>query len=113
MKSDNFACRACKDTDSTLQVHHKRYRNGADPWDYPDDQLMTLCNKCHKEIHGLTNETELTHRYIPITCASCGSLVTNAQGYGRTESTYWCEECVNKMEADRVPEYVKTERLPQ
>jgi 5-methylcytosine-specific restriction endonuclease McrA len=32
----------------TLHVHHKKYRKGADPWDYPDDELITLCAPCHE-----------------------------------------------------------------
>lgn len=39
-----------------LHVHHKYYRNGADPWDYPDEALITLCASCHWEHEQLMDE---------------------------------------------------------
>lgn len=40
-----------------LQVHHKfyaRYPGGryADPWDYQDNALVTLCRRCHERWHA-------------------------------------------------------------
>ncbi len=47
MERDNFTCRTCRSTEDTLNVHHTHYRKGADPWDYDDDHLLTLCERCH------------------------------------------------------------------
>jgi 5-methylcytosine-specific restriction endonuclease McrA len=30
-----------------LNVHHLDYLPGIDPWDYPNDMLITLCGHCH------------------------------------------------------------------
>ena len=49
MERDKFTCKKCFDTESTLTVHHKYYIYKADPWDYPDEILVTLCDKCHNE----------------------------------------------------------------
>jgi hypothetical protein len=53
LERDKWTCQACKDTESTLTVHHKSYRfeNGtfADVWDYVGDDLITLCESCHQE----------------------------------------------------------------
>jgi len=46
MERDGFACRDCKSTEKTLEVHHCAYRGG-DPWQTPDALLMTLCSECH------------------------------------------------------------------
>lgn len=51
MERDNFECLHCGDTKSMLNVHHTHYIGKADPWDYPDESLMTLCNNCHIEEH--------------------------------------------------------------
>lgn len=57
LERDNHTCQwydcDCKDN---LQVHHKwycAYPNGkvADPWDYPDNCFMTLCEYHHKVYH--------------------------------------------------------------
>lgn len=34
-----------------MQVHHKRYVNGRERWDYGDEDLITLCKKCHTNLH--------------------------------------------------------------
>ena len=38
-------------TPTRLEVHHKLYVLNKLPWEYEDDDLMTVCNKCHEEIH--------------------------------------------------------------
>ena len=32
----------CYDTESTLNVHHRYYKDNADPWEYPLEALVTL-----------------------------------------------------------------------
>ena len=55
LERDGHKCTWCGRTDH-LQVHHKcyyRYPDGrmAEPWDYPDSKLITLCDDCHKKYH--------------------------------------------------------------
>lgn len=50
MQRDNFTCQVCLDTETELQVHHKKYINGLQPWEYEDSYLITLCNNCHKKV---------------------------------------------------------------
>jgi hypothetical protein len=47
MKRDLFGCVNCGDEKSTLNVHHIAYHEN--PWDTPDNLLITLCETCHKE----------------------------------------------------------------
>ena len=48
---DNHKCQApnCPPSNNTLHVHHLDYIPGIEPWDYPDDMLITLCFKCHQK----------------------------------------------------------------
>lgn len=49
MGRDMFECQKCKTNDNkTLHVHHRHYINGREPWDYPNELLVTLCKDCHK-----------------------------------------------------------------
>jgi hypothetical protein len=50
LERSNFTCELCDDTETTLHVHHKAYRKGADPWDYEDYELQCLCENCHETI---------------------------------------------------------------
>lgn len=34
-----------------LEVHHKRYIYNRLPWEYKNDDLITLCNHCHTDFH--------------------------------------------------------------
>lgn len=52
MERDEFCCTVCQDGESTLNVHHHYYTKGADPWEYDDKALTTLCEDCHKHIEG-------------------------------------------------------------
>ena len=46
LERDGFHCVDCGDGTQTLHVHHTKYK--ADPWDAPNDTLVTLCESCHK-----------------------------------------------------------------
>lgn len=50
MQRDKFTCKLCKDTETTLNVHHKYYEQGKEPWEYPLSALVTLCEHCHENI---------------------------------------------------------------
>lgn len=51
MQRDNFSCRSCGCKDKMLHVHHLYYVKGKNPWDYPNDAFLTLCEECHNKIH--------------------------------------------------------------
>ena len=56
MERDNFTCQSCGDTESTLNVHHTYYEKGKKPWEYPDVTLITWCENCHKDRHGIQQD---------------------------------------------------------
>jgi 5-methylcytosine-specific restriction endonuclease McrA len=53
---DNFKCASCGESEKILHVHHKTYTYGNDPWDYPDSNLITLCERCHESEEFYKNE---------------------------------------------------------
>ena len=55
LNAANFTCRDCLSKDRTLHVHHAYYEKGRDPWDYPDDALICLCEECHEERQAWQN----------------------------------------------------------
>ena len=59
MESDYFACRDCG-TNSNLQVHHAIYIRGWEPWDYPQNLLLTVCEKCHQFRQGREKAAQIT-----------------------------------------------------
>lgn len=46
------ACECCGNGTRTLEVHHTYYERGMDPWEYPLESLMLLCDRCHDEWHS-------------------------------------------------------------
>ncbi len=60
LERDGWCCQNCCDPENTLHVHHRWYEKGKDPWDYPDECLVTLCEECHE------NET----RDMPNVCVT-------------------------------------------
>ncbi len=53
LQRDNFTCQLCKDSETTLHIHHKKYFNKTNPWDYENGFLTTLCHHCHSSIELL------------------------------------------------------------
>lgn len=51
MQRASFRCESCLAGDKTLNVHHRIYRRGADPWEYADHELTCLCEQCHETEH--------------------------------------------------------------
>lgn len=47
MERDDWACRSCRDKTKPLHVHHLWYEG--EPWEAPDEALVTLCEDCHEE----------------------------------------------------------------
>ncbi len=56
MQSDGFRCRRCHSKDKELHVHHLKYKKNSKPWEYPNSNLVTLCESCHEEFHALKTE---------------------------------------------------------
>ena len=48
MGRDSFSCRRCLAEHITLNVHHRWYESGKEPWEAEDAALVTLCEDCHK-----------------------------------------------------------------
>ncbi len=73
LNRDEFLCQQCSDHESTLHVHHIAY-TGCNPWDTPNNLLITLCDNCHKyEEQELKNTTyELIQRLKSIGFRSMG-----------------------------------------
>ena len=51
LRRDGWRCQLCG-TMRNLEVHHKQFRSqsGSDS----EDNLITLCFRCHKSVHGET-----------------------------------------------------------
>ena len=49
LERDNNTCSTCGSNEN-LQVHHKFYEEKS-PWEYSDDELITMCIDCHKKQH--------------------------------------------------------------
>ncbi len=48
MDRDQYTCQRCFSDTKPLNVHHRIYYSGHNPWEYGDIDLVTLCEDCHK-----------------------------------------------------------------
>lgn|SRR5574343_247085 len=96
LERDNWTCQKCLAKNKTLTVHHLYYIPNRDPWDYPEDILITLCETCN----------QYEYEYIEMTCEcfiNCirkyclsdeiDELIINIGRYGKT--------CINNMIIER------------
>jgi len=58
MERDHFACRWCRGDKETLNVHHLYYESGREPWDYPAEAFLTLCETCHEQESAYRKESQ-------------------------------------------------------
>ena len=59
LRLDDFKCKRCGSA-KNVQVHHTNYKRVG--MEDVDNDLVTLCRKCHAEIHGVEDEEVLTYR---------------------------------------------------
>lgn len=50
-------CEMCGST-KVLQIHHPRYIHGRRAWEYTCNEVVVLCNECHKAVHGIKKKHE-------------------------------------------------------
>ena len=59
IKERNFTCEDCGrkflNQRNKLQVHHLVYRD-INPWSYKPEEMVVLCEECHKKRHGFLHE---------------------------------------------------------
>ena len=72
MLRDNFSCVRCGDNKISLNVHHKSYEWGKEPWDYPLENFETLCEPCHENHHSPKEEVRK-----PISIYLAGKIAKN------------------------------------
>jgi len=58
LERDDWTCRWCFDSESTLHIHHVKYKKGSNPWEYSNDDLITICEDCHTSEHEYRQEAE-------------------------------------------------------
>ena len=66
IKERNFTCEDCgrkfENERNKLQVHHLVYRD-VNPWSYNPDEVVVLCEECHKKRHGIATAPEQDASY--------------------------------------------------
>lgn len=64
-----------------VEVHHKTYSQGKLPWEYPLENFLVLCEKCHGKHHK--------YEYIVNNCKGCGKEISVKYNY--------CLPCHNQL----------------
>lgn len=66
MEKADFTCEICGDSESTLNVHHKEYFKGHEPWEYLTEQLCVLCESCHEAQHEKIDVLKMVCSTLPL-----------------------------------------------
>ena len=56
MARDKYTCQCCGCKEKTLNVHHLKYLPHHRPWEYDNEDLITLCEDCHQMEHEELNK---------------------------------------------------------
>lgn len=98
MERDEFCCQMCGDSKSTLHVHHKRYVNGRQPWEYELAELATVCETCHDDAHEVMDASQKVMATLdlggsPQSAESAIALVAGFGGKSTEEFIGYSPEC--------------------
>jgi len=63
MERAKFRCELCTHDKNMLQIHHKFYQTGKEPWEYGSDALICVCEDCHDIVSKV--ERELLSAFPP------------------------------------------------
>lgn len=66
MEKSDFCCEICGDSGSMLQVHHKEYFKGHEPWEYGVNQLAVLCKSCHENQHSSVDYYKVLGSFLDV-----------------------------------------------
>ncbi|MCH5309249.1 MAG: HNH endonuclease, partial [Prevotella sp.] len=82
IKERDFTCEDCGrkflNERHRLQVHHLVYRD-TNPWSYKPEELVVLCEECHKKRHGIIFDSSISQKTLG-TGFSYSSSTENVQG---------------------------------
>jgi len=53
LERDEFKCRYCNNSNSSLHVHHLVYHKNKKIWEYENNLLITYCKDCHNRWHNI------------------------------------------------------------
>jgi hypothetical protein len=67
MDRAGFRCEHCDEDPQTLNIHHSYYEKGLKPWEYPDESLHCLCEKCHKKTQNIKAQINRLIGTVPLT----------------------------------------------
>lgn len=56
LEKAEWCCQKCYSSENELHVHHRRYIKGRKVWEYSTNELIVLCEQCHKETHEVQDE---------------------------------------------------------
>lgn len=84
---DGFMCMSCLCVDKTLHAHHKRYVKGRMAWEYPLEELQTLCDDCHEKEHEQLVEFQGAVAVSGMTLPDLTALV---RGYSAAGGAFYC-----------------------
>lgn len=78
LQRDGWKCISCKNEVNNLQVHHLYYTSGAMIWEYDDEALVTICEKCHEHYHDYMQKSIAL---ISLTCFLSGISLIDLDEY--------------------------------
>lgn len=84
LERDGYRCRTCDHDGSEhrLEVHHRHYRDGANP---KDEDLITLCVACHDLITNKMRSNRYSRKDLTLEDSEC-KIAVNVSVFVKTES---------------------------
>lgn len=111
IKERDFTCEDCGrrfyNERNKLQVHHLVYRD-VYPWSYNPDEVIVLCEDCHKKRHGVFTESDQTVSYTQTPLGEYNKDYSSSTGRSAT-NPYSSQDFGPTEDASRLPYPIEPE----
>ena len=78
LNRDDWTCQICGAKDRPLHAHHPQYSSEiSNPWEYDDQQIITLCESCHSIEHECLHGAK---EYLLISIVNAGFNTSEKMG---------------------------------
>lgn len=104
---DKNTCQFCGCQHRYLHVHHKKYEKDKMPWEYEDDELITVCGECHEIVTEDSKNLYENFLYLRDNMRSFGfsdSILNSLLSNLATFFECYPEETLNKQPAIKLTE---------
>lgn len=100
-----FKCEVCGDEENQIQVHHRFYLKGREPWQYDNDVFQVLCEKCHENSHK--KDVEIRNIEVEVLPQKYADLCNHLSMFPENEIEKLSDYLIELIDVDNINDFIE------